>query len=353
MRNGMKIALVIAAVLVVLGGVVGGMAISRGASWRGALEAVSSIPMKYTGDPEPGPAGAYSANGSYSVPAEGIRSVEVNWDSGWVDILTDKGDDIRFIEQGKDITEDTALRWYSVNGVLTIRYCRNGQVVGQNKSLTLTLPASLAGDMDRLTVDVASADVTLNGAAIRAKELVLDGASGNVTAEIGRADAVTLGSASGNHTFTGSFDRLEADGASSEMMVSGTSDASYIRADTSSGNVQIRMRGRVELCELDTASGRAEFYGEAGELEIDTASGDVTVDSTGFLCPNKLDADTASGDVTLRVGADAGFVLDFDTASGKLTSDLGFAFGPDGEYIAGNGAARFEVDTASGDLHIS
>ena len=353
MKAGTKITLIIAVLLFVVGGVLVALAINvQGATWSSLLETINALPAKYSGPAEPGEAGPFSVSGEYTVPVEDIRSVEVDWSSGWVDVLVDNGADIRFTEAGKDITEETALRWYAVDGVLTIRYCRNGTVTNMNKSLTLTLPSALAGDMERLTLDTASADVTVSGAAIRAKKLELDGASGNFDVEVIRADTVKLSSASGNHTFTGSFDRLEAGSASGDMTVNSRGDAAFLSVGTASGAVRVQTRGRVAECMLDTSSGNVEFYGEAGKLDAETASGSVTVDCTGFICPDELEINTASGDVLLRVGPDASFTLDYDTGSGDLTSDLELGLAGKDQYTAGSGAASFEVETASGDLHI-
>ena len=41
-----------------------------------------------------------------------------------------------------------------------------------------------------------------------------------------------------------------------------------------------------------------------------------------------------------------------DTGSGDLTSDLELGLAGKDQYTAGSGAASFEVETASGDLHI-
>ena len=353
MKAGTKITLIIAVLLFVVGGVLVALAINvQGATWSSLLETINALPAKYSGPAEPGEAGPFSVSGEYTVPVEDIRSVEVDWSSGWVDVLVDNGTDIRFTEAGKDITEETALRWYAVDGVLTIRYCRNGTVTIMNKSLTLTLPSALAGDMERLTLNTASADVTVSSAAIRAKKLELDGASGNFDVEVIRADTVKLSSASGNHTFTGAFDRLEAGSASGDMTVNSRGDAAFLSVGTASGAVRVQTRGRVAECMLDTSSGNVEFYGEAGKLDAETASGSVTVDCTGFICPDELEINTASGDVLLRAGPDASFTLDYDTGSGDLTSDLELGLAGKNRYTAGSGAASFEVETASGDLHI-
>ena len=91
--------------------------------------------------------------------------------------------------------------------------------------------------------------------------------------------------------------------------------------------------------------------GEIPYIEADSASGSVDVSCSEVL--RELEVDTASGDVTLTVEKDAPFTLDFESGSGKLDNASAISMDHRGDvHSRGVGGPKMEVDTASGDLQL-
>ena len=100
----------------------------------------------------------------------------------------------------------------------------------------------------------------------------------------------------------------------------------------------------------NTASGKVEIRGTSfGDLSVDSASGDVQISVIETL--SECSIDTASGEVTLFLPEKMGFTAEIETGIGGFESDL--ALRQKGEtYIAGDGKAKIEIDTASGDIFV-
>lgn len=245
------------------------------------------------------------ASGEVTLPDD-IHALNISWSSGSVQISTYDGSEIvlRETAQAKD---SDRLRYQVENGTLRIRE-RNGSFLNVgSKSLEVLLPAKAAKDLSSLEIDAASATTTLEDLVVG--KLEIDTASGDVTA----TDCV--------------FDNVDYDGASSVC--------------------------RMENCtindfDMDTASGDAILVGEVSKISFDAASGNLTV--VTVISPTKIEIDTASGDVDLTIPADSEFTLEYEKLSGNENiSDFVGSFS-DGKFVCGNGSAKFEIDTASGDL---
>jgi hypothetical protein len=128
--------------------------------------------------------------------------------------------------------------------------------------------------------------------------------------------------------------RLEVDTASGDVTVTGeTVLGSVVRIDTASGDVAVA--GGARELSVDTASGDVEISGvELATLQVDTASGDVVKSRV-----ERAEVDTASGDVRLEALAGP---LSAETASGDLFAR--WRSRPE------QGTAR--VRTASGDVQL-
>lgn len=62
---------------------------------------------------------------SYSVPADGIDKIRVEWVSGLVRVQPYEGTDIKLDEMSNDnISEEYALRYKIADGKLTVRFCK-------------------------------------------------------------------------------------------------------------------------------------------------------------------------------------------------------------------------------------
>ncbi len=173
-------------------------------------------------------------------------------------------------------------------------------------------PVRASGVAGALRFDTAGGDISL------------DHVSGDVLADSGSGDVVA-------EAISGSF-----------------------RCDTGSGNCEV-LGFQGDRLSLDTGSGNLHLRDvKARVIEADTGSGNVEAE-LGRI--ERLRADTGSGDVRLRLPRDLSFELRADTGSGEVESRF-----PDSEPILrrrevvgfrrGDGAARIDVDTGSGDVSV-
>ncbi len=144
----------------------------------------------------------------------------------------------------------------------------------------------------------------------------------------------------------------------SELRISSSSGATTVNGisakranlDSASATVSLSHCSFDEL-DMDTASGDLTFSGSVRQVNLDSASGDMSL--TLHNTPNEIDIDTASGNAEIILPADhPGFRLEFDSASGDLVLPADARrFGD--EVTFGNGATEINMDSASGDLKVS
>ncbi len=311
---------------------------------------------------------AYNPDGTYSVQADGLNSMDIKWVAGSAQINVYEGSEVLITESARtSIPKDNALRYGVEDGILYVQYCPKGATGNlSKKSLTVNIPRTLAEKMNSFDFDAASASLALSG--LTAESFTYDSASGRLEAASMQANIVELNATSGGIYFSGEYDRLSADSVSGEVTVESKKAATSTSINTTSGS--ITLSGNCGELSLDTVSGRISSVGTVvaktlginstsgdislngsfGSVNIDTISGTVTLRSD--LCTSEISIGSASGDVSVTLPKDSGFTLEYDTVSGKL--DCGFSVKMDGDrYISGDGSAVFNVDTVSGSLSVS
>ena len=270
--------------------------------------------------------GASYSYGSAEI-TDSITDVEIEWASGSVDI-TCGGDKISFEESAnKELTDENRMVWSVQGSQLVIKFARDNSfhALWFSKTLRLTLPEAFCAES--FCIDCASADT--NADSLCAKRLELSSASGKIVVGSIDANDVEISAASGNVDIaqSGSCGELDISTASGKVSAK-LDEVRELGVDTSSGEVNVS----------------ANMLGRAG---IDTASGDVRL--TVFNSFDNTEIETASGAVSLFLPESQGLTAEIDTASGKLDSDIPITF-KSGNYVCGDGSARLEIDTASGDI---
>ena len=291
---------------------------------------------------------AFSADGQYSVAADGINGMTIDWISGEVLLTPYDGQDIRFVETShENIPVERALRWGVDGSTLCIQYCAPGRYgVFPGKSIEVLVPTQLADAMAQLTIDATSADVRVSGMSIG--DVTLEGISGGID-------------------YNGGFERLYAETTSGGIVIA--SDGAAQSAEVSSISGRVEVIGTIAGVRGDTTSGDVRLNGDFDELNISTISGSIETtgtfmrakaDSTSASIslesvrqPEDIHVETISGSVTLRLPEDAGISLFFDSVSGKLQSSLPMSqVLSSGAYVYGDGTASARVSTTSGGLRI-
>ena len=275
------------------------------------------------GDDDIGFNNAYASSNSYSVPADGIDKIRVEWINGLVRVQPYEGTDIKLDEMSNvDISEEYALRYKIAEGKLTVRFCKkhtwygvdtsmlNLDEIVKPKELVVSVPRDMleSGELD-IQLDGVSDDIYIVGAKLN--ELNVNGISGSIGIENVSAKEIDLDT------------------------VSGLISATYCAADT---------------IKVVSISGDITVDGGFGNAKLDSTSGTVWF-RDGSDGINELKIGTVSGDVIMQLPQGAGFNMKVSTVSGDVSSVFGLVKNGS-NYVYGDASADFDIDTVSGDITI-
>ena len=226
---------------------------------------------------------------SGAIPAHEVREIEIEWACGSITIEPADTDSISFRESGGKNAKPMVYR--QVGSKLTIEHeattVFSGFHSNDQKDLVITVPWNW--DCNELSVDAASADLTVNG--LNAKD-------------------VELNMASGDSQFT---------------------------------------QCNIYELSMDCASGEVIYDGTLYVLDCDAASGKVSAVFDNI--PKSISFDGASADLELTLPANAGFTVEMEGLSSDFSSEFE-TVRTNGRYICGDGKCSIEVDGLSGDLTI-
>ena len=311
-----KVIAIIAAVLcgtvllITIVGCIAGVSIMKSITGRDGF--ISSIVgnaiengVEYSfGDDDTGFNNAYTGSNSYSVPADGIDKIRVEWVSGLVRVQPYEGTDIKLDEMSNDnISEEYALRYKIADGKLTVRFCKKHTWYGVDAAML---------NLDEI---------------IKPKELVVS--VPRAMLESGEMD-------------------IQLDGVSNDAYIS-SARLGELDANSISGDIDIENITAKEI-DLDTVSGQMTIDGGYGNAKLNSTSGGVwfTDESDGI---KELEIGTVSGDVTMQLPQGAGFNMMVSTVSGDVSSVFGLTKNGS-NYVYGDASADFDIDTVSGDITI-
>lgn len=265
--------------------------------------------------------GVYEDNDKYSVgnaelSPDGIKSFDINWIAGSVEVKPYDGDTISISETGNEGREDKhKLRYYADdNGTLHIRFSASRVFFlsfGTNtmsKRLNLLIPEELAESIDYFHLAATSAAVTVED--INADDLNIDNTSGEMVLTNITARKATIDSVSGALT----------------------------ASDFTSNEVKI-----------DVVSSDVRINGTIGDFKSNGVSGNLRL--TTDVMPKSVKNDTVSGDFILTIPENDGFTAELDSVSGNMNSEF-FGKYRDDKLVYKNGLIDFEFDSVSGDVEI-
>ena len=264
-----------------------------------------------------------------------VRSLEIRWVSGSVEIRSEDRDDVSAVESR--VPEDPPMTAEIVDGVLHINAAADDVICRREKALTVSLPRALAEALERCGVTTVSGDVSIRG--VRAGMLSSGSRSGDLQVRGATARTASFSSASGDM-------HLELDAEDAVIRtVSGdvrlhTDRIRRIDTATTSGDLEIR--GDCETLQIKTVSGDLDYAGLADRIGIQTVSGDGDIRLRG--CPGRFAAVTVSGDLELQLPAGSQCPYEFRSGSGELEADDVQIF-PSADPV-------FSFKTATGDVSI-
>ena len=330
-----KVIAIIAAVLcgtvllITIVGCIAGVSIMKSITGRDGF--ISSIVgnamengVEYSfGDDDTGFNNAYTGSNSYSVPADGIDKIRVEWVSGLVRVQPYEGTDIKLDEMSNDnISEEYALRYKIADGKLTVRFCKKHTWYGVDAAMLnldeIIKPKELVVSVPRAMLESGEMDIQLDGVA---NDAYIS------SARLGELDA---------NSISGDIDIENITAKEIELdTVSGLINANDCTADT---------------IKVVSVSGEMTIDGGYGNAKLNSTSGGVwfTDESDGI---KELKIGTVSGDVTMQLPQGAGFNMMVSTVSGDVSSVFGLTKNGS-NYVYGDASADFDIDTVSGDITI-
>lgn len=275
------------------------------------------------GDDDIGFNNVYASSNSYSVPADGIDKIRVEWINGLVRVQPYDGTDIKLDElSNSEISEEYALRYKIADGKLTVRFCKKHTWYGVDTSMLnineIIKPKELVVSVPRAMLESGELDIQLDGVS--------------------------------NDTYISSakLNGLNVNGISGSIAIENVS-AKDMDLDTVSGLIDVSDCA-ADAIKVVSISGEMTIGGIFGSARLNSTSGAVwfTDGSDGI---KELKIGTVSGDVIMQLPQGVGFNMNVSTVSGDVSSVFGLTKNGS-NYVYGDASADFDIDTVSGDITI-
>ena len=249
--------------------------------------------------------------GDTEVDSALVTTLDIDWISGQVDIITYDGTKIVVTETNTTSLEDEErLHYWLDNGKLNIKFCAPGlrsfKINNQHKVLQIKVPTDYA---TTLNINTVSADNSF--ADVAAKDVKINSVSGSVT---------------------GSF--------------SGT--LGLVKAGTVSGRINLNCAA--DKVDFNSVSGSLEFNGVATTIDLKTTSGALRINTENS--PESIKAKSVSGSVKIFLPETAEFEAQFSTVSGTLRCEFPTVMLKKNNIKCGDGGINIDASTVSGSLDI-
>lgn len=141
-------------------------------------------------------------------------------------------------------------------------------------------------------------------------------------------------------------DYLDISSASGTIEAAGS--AGKIRLETVSGNIRAEFSG-FDSAQADSVSGDIDcLMLTEGSVSLGSTSGNIRTQLNGV--PD-VKAESVSGSIVLSLEKGTGFTAKLDTLSGDISSDFPVSQKGD-KYISGDGAGEIKASTTSGDISL-
>jgi len=299
---------------------------------------------------EPGVTGSFDRSFTVNGPVH----LEISSGSGDVHISATPGNEVRI--HG----EVHAHAWGSTSKERLLEELKSNPPVSQEGNLIKVGQSSQA--MRRTSIDytieapaeteiscvASSGDVEVEG--VQGPAMFVSG-SGDVTARSIAKD-VQIKTASGDLKLEEISGQIQITTGSGDVEIHTVKGA--VRLGAGSGDVEITHPG--DNVEASTGSGDVEVSDAVADLRLHTGSGEIKVDGNPGAS-NYWDLHASSGSVTVDVPQSASFRLYAHTNSGDIDPKIPVAMeGTVGKHELrariGDGKARVEIETSSGDIEL-
>lgn len=169
------------------------------------------------------------------------------------------------------------------------------------------------------------------------------GSSLDVTVELPEGSSGQIVTASADVRCSGDLRSLAVRTASGSVAAERVTG--QVQVNSASGEVRL---GDIGGLKAETASGDVQIGTAAGDVIVRTASGDVEL---GAVASGSTDVTSVSGNISVAVAAGTGVYLDLSTLSGSATSELEAA-GDAGAPADDEATVSLRCHTISGDVRV-
>lgn len=243
----------------------------------------------------------FSPDGHYTIPANDVSELHIDWNNGKITIEPYDGTDIILEESGCAAFNEHNSLTYSlgkdtlkissfpmITGLSFAGYQHSSDNSCSDKELHIFVPHTIKWNV----IDVAASDTAIFLHDTDFEKLAVDVVDGDLTLTQTNLDSLSFNSICGSLTVNDS---------------------------------------------------------KITKIDADSVTGNLTGAFT--LCPQTINFSTLSGDTKLYLPADSQFIVHMDTLSGELKSDFSGTYHAK-EYTVGNGSAQFSLDTTDGSIQI-
>lgn len=276
-----------------------------------------------------------------------VKNLDIHWTSGKVRLAYHSGSGVELRETSdRPIGDDLKMRWWLDGDTLRVQYAKSGlrMLFGQQKELTVTLPEGIT--LGSVNIEATSADVDVPD--LRAEDVNMTLTSGNVRA-VAETARVSAGTTSGeiNLEVRGRAEAVSAGSTSGNIRLT-TGEADAVSVHATSGDIQLT-GDRIDQCKAGTTSGKitAEIR-ENSQMDAGSTSGDIRLSLERL---SALKAGATSGRITLTLPQEPGFTATIETVSGSIDSSLPLTRNGN-RYVCGDGSGKVEIGTTSGNIEL-
>jgi len=265
--------------------------------------------------------GPFETDGTYSVIADGIDSININWVSGEVTVIPHDGDDIKIIEYAQRKLSDNEKLRYTVSGsTLEIRF-RDRGFSGRmpRKRLEVFVPRELSENMTLLSVNSTS---------------------GSIRVEDFETASLNLSSVSGAISISGIVSPRIDLGTTSGAVNAASVRAGRLDAGTVSGAIAIT-DSLISSVNLSTTSGSSSASGDFDKVDVSTVSGGTTIRSS--TVPSRLGVSSVSGGASVYIPNQGAITVSHSAVSGRFSSEV---------PVTMQSGAAFNFSSVSGSTNI-
>ena len=253
----------------------------------------------------------YLAASEFKVSDE-ITRIDADWINGDVSIVPSGGDEIYIYEIADTSANGYGMMRYRINnGTIYIKFREPGRYTKfADKTLVIEVPEYMS---DMISLDISSVSALVSCDSLTFSDTDIQTVSGMVSLSNFSAPDLEVETVSGEVMVNGAVKKVDIATVSGDIGITAEEDCSRINADTVSGHIGVETYSAFSDIGISTVSGDVSFRVRSGsprDINIDTVSGSIDVNGVrvkhGYSSSDvggtgEVEIDTTSGDVTVEI----------------------------------------------------